>query len=385
MKRVSILGSTGTIGLNTLEVVKKNSEVLKVFALVADNNWKLLLEQILEFNPDFAVINNKKFYNKIREILKSHKVKTEILAGEEGIKLASTHKDIDIVVSAISGISGIKPTYYSVNAGKYVALANKESLVSAGEIIIKRAKEKKSVILPVDSEHSAIFQLLEGKRKKEIRNIVIPASGGPFIDYELEELKDIDVKKALNHPIWKMGKKISIDSATLANKGLEVIEAHHLFGIGYNKIKVLIHRQCIVHGLLEMVDGSIFAHMGYPDMKLPISFAILYPERVKAVRRCGLKDFSKLTFERVNLNKFPFLKLAYQVGVAGNSYPAVFNTADDIAVNAFLNGKIKFLDIYRIVRDSIDAHRAFKINDIEDIHEIEKWTKDFINNKIRNL
>lgn len=385
MRRISILGSTGTIGLNTLEVVRKNMDKFKVFALVADNNWKLLLEQVLEFNPEYAVINNKKFYKQIKEILKSKTIKTKVLTGEDGIKIASTHEDIDIVVSAISGISGIKPTYYSVSAGKYVALANKESLVSAGEIITKKVKEKKSIIVPVDSEHSAIFQLLEGKRKKEIRNIIIPASGGPFIDYKLDELENIDVKKALSHPVWKMGRKISIDSATLANKGLEVIEAHYLFGLGYCKINVLIHRQCIVHGMVEMVDGSIFAHLGYPDMKLPISFAIFYPEKVKSVKRCGLKDLSNLTFEKVDFNKFPFLKLAYQVGIAGSSYPAVFNTADDIAVNAFLDGKIKFLDIYRIVRDSIDAHKAFKIREIEDINEIEKWTRDFINNKIKNL
>lgn len=385
MKKVSILGSTGTIGLNTLEVIRRNKDKLNVFSLVADNNWELLLNQILEFNPEYAVINNKNYYSEIKEVIKSKKIKTKILTGDEGVKLASTHESIDIVVSAISGISGIKPTYYSVCAGKYIALANKESLVSAGEIITKKLKETKSVIVPVDSEHSAIFQLLEGKKRKDVKKIIIPASGGPFIDYKLDELKNIDVKKALTHPVWKMGRKISIDSATLANKGLEVIEAHYLFGLGYNKISVLIHRQCIVHGMIEMVDGAIFAHLGCPDMKLPITFALFYPEKVKAVKRCGLRELSKLTFEEVDVEKFSFLKLAYEVGKKGNSYPAVFNTADDVAVNAFLDGKIKFVDIYKLVRSAIDAHTPFEIKEIEDINEIERWTKDFINNNIKRL
>lgn len=384
-KRISILGSTGTIGLNTLEVVRKYSNSLKVFALVADSNWKLLLDQVLEFIPEYAVINNEKYYGKIKEVINSKKIKTKVLAGEEGIKLASTHRDIDIVVSAISGISGIKPTYYSVSAGKYVALANKESLVSAGSIITKKIKETNSIIVPVDSEHSAIFQLLESKKSKDVKKIIIPASGGPFIDYKMDELKNIDVKKALSHPVWKMGKKISIDSATLANKGLEVIEAHHLFDLSYNKISVFIHRQCIVHGMVEMIDGAIFAHLGYPDMKLPISFALFYPEKVKAMKRCGLKELSKLTFEKVDLKRFSFLKLAYEVGIKGDSYPAVFNTADDVAVNAFLEGRIKFLDIYRLVKDAIDAHNPFQIKEIEDINEVERWTRSFINSKIKQL
>ncbi|MCX7770608.1 MAG: 1-deoxy-D-xylulose-5-phosphate reductoisomerase [Proteobacteria bacterium] len=385
MKNISILGSTGTIGINTLEIVRQHRDKLKVFALVADNNWELLSSQILEFNPEFAVINNQKFYNKLKDFLNREKSKTKLLSGSEGIEIATAHEKVDIVVSAISGISGIRPTYHAVTAGKYIALANKESLVSAGEIITKKAKEAKSTIIPVDSEHSAIFQLLEGKKEKEIKKIIIPASGGPFIDFCVESLKDIDVKKALNHPVWKMGKKITIDSATLANKGLEVIEAHHLFGLSYNKISVLIHRQCIVHGMVEISDGSILAHLGYPDMKLPISFALFYPDKLRAVKRCGLKELSKLTFEKVDPDKFPFLGLAYEVGKKGYSYPAVFNTADDLAVNAFLEGKIKFIDIYRVVKDTIDAHRGFKIKDIEDIFEIERWTEEFVKNKIKNL
>lgn len=383
MKRISLLGSTGTIGLNTLSVVKKFPDKLQVVCLVADNNWKILAEQIKDFKPEIAVINNKSFYNELKKSV--GKTKTKILVGNEGIKEASCYENADIVVSAISGISGIFPTYYAITKGKFIALANKESLVSGGEIIKKTIRKTGATIVPVDSEHSAIFQILNGKNKKEINKIIIPASGGPFIDYSFSELDEIDIEKALKHPVWKMGKKISIDSATLANKGLEIIEAHYLFGLDYSKISVLIHRQCIVHGMVEMKDGSIFAHLGYPDMKLPIAYALFYPERISASRKCNIKFLSNLTFEEVDTKKFPFIELAYEVGRKGLSYPAVFNTADDLAVNEFLKGRIKFTDIYRLVRDVIEIHEPFKVNDINDILEVESWTRKKILEKIREL
>jgi len=375
MKKLSILGSTGTIGLNTLDVVRKNSDKLKVVCISADNNWQMLANQIKEFQPDLAVINNKKYYKDLKQSLSST-YKTKILAGEEGLKEVATYNEADIIISAISGISGIKPSYYAIDAGKYVALANKETLVSAGQIITKKVKESGSKIIPVDSEHSAIFQLINEKNKDEVHKIVLPASGGPFLDYSHKELDSIDLKNALEHPVWKMGKKITIDSATLANKGLEVIEAHYLFGLSYSKISVLIHRQCIVHGMVELKDGSILAHLGFPDMKLPISFAIFYPQRIKAIKRCGVKELSMITFEEVDKKKFPFLDLAYEVGKKGMSYPAVFNTADDLAVNAFLDGKIKFNEIYKTVETIIEKHTPFTINEIDDVFEAEKWTKN---------
>ncbi len=374
MKRLSILGATGTIGLNTLDVVRNNLDKLKVVCISADNNWQLLANQIKEFKPYLAVIKNEKFYKDLKQSLSSD-CKTKILAGEEGLREVATYKDADIVISAISGISGIKPTYYAIDAGKYVALANKETLVSAGQIITKTIKERGAKIIPVDSEHSAIFQLLNEKKKDEVYRIILPASGGPFLDYSHKELDNIDLKTALKHPVWKMGKKITIDSATLANKGLEVIEAHYFFGLSYNKISVLIHRQCIVHGMVELKDGSILAHLGFPDMKLPISYAIFYPQRVRATKRCSVKELSMITFEEVDKKKFPFLGLAYEVGKKGMSYPAVFNTADDLAVNAFLEGKIKFNEIYKTVVTIIERHSPFSINKIDDVFIAEEWTK----------
>lgn len=383
MKKISVLGSTGTIGLNTLEIVRKNRDRLLVTCLVADNNWEMLLEQIIEFKPHIAVINNEKYYKTLSMAVKKKNLKTNILAGIEGIITASTFYNADIILSAISGISGILPTYEAIKAGKTVALANKESLVSAGSLIMPYVKKRGSKILPVDSEHSAIFQLLIDKDKKDIQKIILPASGGPFLNKTKEQLENITVKEALHHPVWKMGKKISIDSATLANKGLEVIEAHYLFDLSYNKISVLIHPQCIVHGMVEMKDGTLFAHLGYPDMKMPISYALFYPERISKNRRCGMREISKLTFEEVDFKKFPFLKLAYEVGKMGKSYAAVFNVADEIAVLEFIKGNITYGQIYSLVEDAVLKHNGIEILDINDVMEVEKWTKDFISRKIK--
>lgn len=370
MKNITILGSTGTIGVNTLNVIKRNRKKFSLFALSADRNVDLLLKQVEEFNPVFVVINDAHSYEKLKNKLRDSK--TKLLKGEEGIKTIVESEDVDIVVSAISGTAGVYPTYRAVKAGKFIALANKESLVSAGDVIIKEAKRSKANIIPVDSEHSAIFQLLQGKKDKDIKKIILPASGGPFLDKPLNDFSKIKIADALNHPVWNMGKKITIDSATLANKGLEVIEAHYLFNLPFDKIEVFIHRQCIVHGMVEMIDGTIISHLGKPDMKLPISYALLYPKRDHHYEGLSINDLSKLTFEPVSDKKFPFLKLAYDVGIRKKSYPAVFNSADDRAVSYFLKGVISFKEIYEVVNEAINEHKPFNINTIEEVMMAEK-------------
>lgn len=381
MKKVIILGSTGTIGVNTLNVIRRNLEKFSIYAISADRNIDLIVKQIEEFNPKFVVINNDNAYKSLK--CKLNLNNTKILKGNNGIKTILQAEEVDIVVSAISGIAGVYPTYEAVKAGKVIALANKESLVSAGDLIVEEVKSKKAKIIPVDSEHSAIFQLLNGKKNKEVKKIILPASGGPFLDTPLSDFEKIKISDALKHPVWSMGKKITIDSATLANKGLEVIEAHYLFNIPYEKIDVLIHRQCIVHGMVELVDGTIISHMGKPDMKIPISYALLYPKRDSYYQGISVKDLSKLTFEPVSTEKFPFLKLAYEVGMKKMSYPAVFNSADDRAVNYFLNGVITFKEIYDVVYETINSHKPFNVRSIDDILLAESVGKELVDKIVR--
>lgn len=381
MKKIAILGSTGTIGINTLNVIRSNRDIFSVYAIAIDKNVELALEQIKEFSPEFVVVNNEDAYKRAKNIFNSNYPK--ILKGKEGLKAVLHSEEVDIVVSAISGIAGVYPTYEAVRAGKTIALANKESLVSAGDIIISEMKKSSAKIIPVDSEHSAIFQLLKGKKKKDIKKIILPASGGPFLDTPIWDFEKITVSDALRHPVWNMGKKISIDSATLANKGLEVIEAHYLFNLPFEKIEVLIHRQCIVHGMVELVDGTTLTHMGKPDMKLPISYALFYPDRDKHCHGLSIKNLSHLTFEPVSYEKFPFLKLAYEVGKKKMSYPAVFNSADDRAVSYFLNGVINFKEIFEVVNEAVNLHKPFNVQNIEDVLIAENIGRHIVDNIVK--
>lgn len=383
MKNVVILGSTGTIGLNTLSVIRKFKDKFSVSLLVANKSWQLLREQIEEFKPSQAILTDYQSYKLLKSAIKKENLKTKISYGLDAVKDALEEKKDDIILSAFSGTAGILPTYWAVKNGSYVALANKESVVSAGSIIIKLAKKSKATIIPVDSEHSAIFQLLIGKSKKDIKKIILPASGGPFLNYGLAELNKISLNDALAHPVWNMGKKITIDSATLANKGLEVIEAHHLFGLDYDRIDVVIHPQCLIHGIVEMNDGAFFTHISEPDMKHPISYALFYPYRVSIDKASFSAMVSEIKILPVDVERFPFISLAYKVGRAGMSYPAVFNIADELAVNSFLNNQICFNDIFRIVSETIDNHKPFKIKDIGDIEDIENWVLDFVKNLIK--
>ena len=324
MKKITILGSTGSIGLSTLDVIKKNPGRFQVIALAAGQNVKLLKKQIEIFKPKIISVGTKEAALKLRQDLALNN-KIKIFYDKEGLNEIASFPAADIVVSAISGAAGLMPTLAAIDAGKDVALANKETMVMAGEIVNRRAKQKKVKIIPVDSEHSAIFQCLQGEKIENLKRIILTASGGPFLNFNLNELKKVKLSQALKHPRWKMGKKITIDSATLMNKGLEVIEAKWLFNLDIGNIDVLIHPQSIVHSMIELIDGSVLAQMGIPDMRIPISYALTYPERI-------INDFSslnllateKLEFRQPDIKKFPCLRFAYEAGICGGTTPRSF-------------------------------------------------------------
>ena len=369
MKKLGILGSTGSIGTQTLDVVRKHRDKLKVKLLSASKVSDKLLKQIEEFKPEYVYIH-------LGEKIKG--VKTFI--GEESLK-EIVDLDIDLYINGISGIAGIKPTYYLLEAGKTLATANKEAIICLGEIL----KDKYKNIFPIDSEHSAIFQCMLSGRREDIEKIILTASGGPFLDLPMDKFDSITVEDALNHPKWKMGKKVSIDSATLMNKGLEVIEAHYLFNMPYEKIDVIIHPDSIIHGLIQFKDNSIIGNISSPDMRIPISYAISYPERWEnGSKNLDLTDIGTLRFLKPDYKKFPLLELAYYVGKLGGAYPTVLTVADEIAVNMFLNGKIKFTDIYKVIKISIDKAKYDKPETLEDILGIIQLTEKSVKENFKN-
>ena len=372
MKKLSILGSTGSIGKNTLEVVSKNSDRFKVSALAAGNNILELESQINTFNPDVVAV----FDESAAESLKKKNLPVDVLSGEKGMKYVSTLKDVDIVVSAIVGSAGLIPTYEAVKAGKDIALATKEALVMAGGIIMSEASKKGVSIIPVDSEHSAVFQCLDGRNMKEVEKIILTASGGSFLRKSVSELDAVTPAEALKHPNWNMGKKITIDSATLMNKGLEVIEAYWLFNMPLEKIGVLLHPQSIIHSMVEFIDSSVIAQMSVPDMKGPISYALSYPDRFGDVLPVlNLAEIKELTFEEPDAKKYPSLALAYDAPRAGGTMPCVLNTANEIAVEAFLEEKIPFTGISRVVSDTMTEHEVLKGETIEEIMNASNWAR----------
>jgi len=343
-KKIAILGSTGSIGTQTLEVVEANLDAFEVIVLTAQSNADLLIEQSIKFKPNTVVIGDESKYKKVEDALWKHDIKT--YCGEDALVDIVQMQDIDIVLTALVGYAGLKPTISAINAGKNIALANKETLVVAGELITNLAKSKGVNIYPVDSEHSAIFQCLVGEFHNPIEKIYLTASGGPFRGKKRQDLLEITKVQALNHPNWDMGAKITIDSATMMNKGLEVIEAKWLFGLKSSQIDVIVHPQSIVHSLVQFTDGSIKAQMGLPDMKLPIQFALTYPNRLKTdFERFNFMDYPQLTFEQPDLKTFTNLALAYQAMEKGGNAACVINAANEVTVEAFLNDKIKFLDI----------------------------------------
>ncbi|MFA9463777.1 MAG: 1-deoxy-D-xylulose-5-phosphate reductoisomerase [Velocimicrobium sp.] len=382
MKKIAILGSTGSIGTQTLEVVRAYHKEFKVLALSCESNIDALEKQILEFSPKLVAVWNEKKALELKERVKHLSVK--VYSGMDGLIRCSTEPTVEIVVGAVVGMIGIQPTIEAIKAGKDIALANKETLVCAGHIIIPLALNKKVSLLPVDSEHSAIFQCLNGEKMGEIHKIILTASGGPFRGKSLDELKEIKVEDALKHPNWSMGRKITIDSSTMINKGLEVMEAKWLFDVSFDQIEVVIQPQSVIHSMVEYEDGAVIAQLGTPDMKLPIQYALFYPSR-KHLKGDRL-DFTKLaqiTFEKPNFDTFRGLKMAYEVGRMGGSMPTVFNAANEMAVAMFLKQEISYLEIPEIIEYAIHNHSLRENPTVEEILETEKETYEVINSKWR--
>ncbi len=367
MKSLCILGSTGSIGQNTLHVAKQFPELFRIKALAARTSITLLSEQIQKFRPEMAVVFDATLAQTLSRMLPAGH-KTHILYGPDGLKAAATLGGVDLVVGAMVGAAGLIPVLDAISSGKDIALANKETLVMAGDLVMALAAKQKIRILPIDSEHSAIFQCLQGSDTGAVQKLILTCSGGPFRSRPMNEFSGITVSDALSHPNWEMGRKISIDSATLMNKGLEVIEAHHLFGLPRNRIDVVIHPQSVIHSMVAFQDGSVMAQMGIPDMKTAISYALSYPERLPLGQ--ALPDFPRigaLTFEVPDMDKFPCLKLACMACDAGDTLPAVMNASNEIAVQAFLDGKIGFSDIPCIIQDAMDRHTLCPSPGLEEI------------------
>jgi 1-deoxy-D-xylulose-5-phosphate reductoisomerase len=380
MKKLSILGSTGSIGVSTLEIVAAHPDRFRVIALTAGSNLELLKQQITAFTPQLVAVMTEDLAAELRQMLPDPK--PEIMAGVQGLIAAATAAETEMVVAAIVGAAGLVPTAAAIQAGKDVALANKETLVTAGHLIMRLVAEKGIKLYPVDSEHSAVFQSIEGHRSEDIEKIILTASGGPFLTWPMERLADVTIADALNHPNWSMGKKITIDSATMMNKGLEVIEARWLFDVPPAKIDVNIHPQSIIHSMVEYIDGCVIAQLGTPDMKAPIAYALSYPERVATgVRPLDLTLFSGLTFSRPDMGKFRCLKLAFDSLAAGESMPAVLNAANEVAVEAFLAGGIRFVDIPAAIERTMAFHQPHALGTIEEVLMVDLWAR----NKTREL
>ena len=377
LKRLAILGSTGSIGRHTIEVVCEFPERFQVTALAAGSNLELLAGQARVLKPQYIALGREDLVPRLRELLGDAKI--QILTGLDGLITLATLPEVDQVVTAVVGSLGIRPTLAAINAGKSVALANKETLVAAGSIIMAAAARQKATIIPVDSEHSAVFQCLEGRDRNQVSRILLTASGGPFRSYRPEDLEQVTLKQALNHPNWSMGGKITIDSATMINKGLEIIEAHWLFGMDFHRIAVVLHPESIVHSMIELRDGAILGQMGLCDMRLPIQLALTYPERLEnSFPKLDPTQGMELHFEPVNTKLFPAIPLAYQVGKAGGSLPAAFNAANETAVEAFRQGRLKFTGIVRIVSEVIGHHQKenFSANpDLDEILEVDNWAR----------
>lgn len=375
MKSIVVLGSTGSVGVSTLDLVRRFPEEFRIRGLVAGRNLKLLAAQIREFAPEWVSVQEEVGVSLLRKILRDRKV--EILWGESGAASVATANGVDIVLAAIVGGAGLVPTLEAVRAGKEVALANKEALVMAGEIFVREAKKKGVRLLPVDSEHSAIFQCLQGNRREEVDRLILTASGGPFLRVSLNTLDSVTVKQALKHPNWKMGPKITVDSATMMNKGLEVVEARWLFDIMPSQVEVVIHPQSIVHSMVRYQDGSIIAQLGIPDMRIPIAYALSYPHRLKVDwSPLELTQLGELTFLPVEKKRYPALRLAYQALAAGGTMPAVLNAANEIAVAAFLERRISFRKIHRVIERTMAAHVSRHPQEVQQILEVDRWARE---------
>jgi 1-deoxy-D-xylulose-5-phosphate reductoisomerase len=365
--RIAILGSTGSIGTQALEVISAHPDTFEVEVLTAQNNVDLLIEQSIRYKPNTVVIGNEDLYEQLRTALESHPVK--VFCGPEAIAQVCAFESVDLVLTAMVGFSGLKPTLEAIRAGKRIALANKETLVVAGELIMKEAGDKRVPVIPVDSEHSAVYQCLAGEGNNPIEKIILTASGGPFREWNLEELEKVSPDQALQHPNWSMGPKITIDSATMMNKGLEVIEARWLFGTGPDEIEVVVHPQSIIHSMVQFTDGSIKAQMGLPDMRLPIQYAFSYPQRIESnFERFDFLRHPQLTFERPDTKIFRNLALSYEALRQGGNWPCILNAANEVAVDAFLTERIRFLQIPEVIEETLSRTTYIKAPQLEDLY-----------------
>ncbi len=388
MKNICLLGSTGYIGINSLEVIRKNPDRYRVVALGAGRNTGLLAEQIRELQPTFAAVINSDLAKELKTRLNSG-TKTEILWGTEGYTEIATLSEVDIAISAMSGSSGLLPTFSAVRAGKHVALANKETLVIAGSVLMKESQKTGAHIIPVDSEHSAIQQSIQGHMRDDLRKIILTGSGGPFKDFPLGQLSKVTPQEALQHPNWKMGRKITIDSATLMNKGIEAIEAQWLFNVEIDQIEILLHPQSIIHSMVEYADGSIIAQLACPDMRIPIAYALSYPRHLRGeLPSLDLLEIGNLSFEKPDKERFRCLDLSLTAGSIGRSMPAVLSGANEVAVYAFLEGKIGFLEIPYLIERTMEKHKTFPIDTIDEALEADRWAqsmaKEFLQRMVSN-
>ncbi len=372
-KKIALLGSTGSIGTQTLQVIDEHPELFEVEALAAGSNVARLLEQIHRFQPSKVSVASRE----AAESLKTQvPVGTEVYYGDEGLVEIAAGTKADTVVTAVTGSMGLPATLAAIDEGKTIALANKETLVTAGHIVMQRAADKKVAILPVDSEHSAIFQCLNGEPRERLHSLTLTASGGSFRHLGREQLRDVTVEDALKHPNWSMGAKITIDSATMANKGLEVIEAHWLFGLGYDEINVLLHPESIIHSFVEFADTSIIAQLGNPDMRVPIQYALTYPDRAPLkAKRLSLAEVAQLNFRKMDFDRFPCLRMAYECGRMGGTAPTVFNAANEVAVARFLRREISFLQIEDTIEKVVQRHQVIDDPDLDTIREVDTWAR----------
>lgn len=382
MKNISILGVTGSIGTQTLDVIRNSKDEINLVGISANKSSEKVMEIIEEFNPRYVAMMDPEAYGEIKEYCNKNNNNVEVFQGIEGLNKIATLSEIEIVVTSVVGMIGLIPTINAIRAKKHIALANKETLVVAGEIVMKEAKDNGVNILPVDSEHCAVFQSLLGNSHKELSKVILTASGGPFRGKTRDELENITPEQALKHPKWNMGQKISIDSSTLVNKGLEVIEAHFLFDVPYENIQVVIHPESIIHSMVEYIDGSVIAQLGSTDMRLPIQYALNYPRRKNAIaEKLDFYKLSSLNFQKPDYDTFRCLSLAYKAGKLGGNMPAIFNGANEIAVDLFLHKKIRYLQIEEIISEAMNAFEFIEKPTLEQIIDIDKRVREYVLNK----
>ena len=383
MKNLVILGSTGSIGTQTLDVVREHPDLFHVSVLVANRSDELLEKQIEEFQPRLAVLSDEEAYSRLRQ---RYSGKTELAGGRQAVIEAAAYPEAQVVVTSLMGFAGLEPTLAALEAGKDIALANKETLVVAGELVMAKAKELGRAILPVDSEHCALFQCLQGQDRKAVEKLILTASGGPFRGRKAEELTNVSKKDVLAHPTWNMGQKITVDSASLVNKGLEVIEARWLYDVSYDQIQVVVHPQSIVHSMVQYQDGTVMAQLGCTDMRLPIQYALTYPDRVSShFPRVDFYELGKLTFEKPDMETFRGLKLAFEAGRTGGTMPCIMNGANEVAVEAFLKGQAGFLDIYRLIEKAMEAGQVEYKPDLEQLLAADKWARDYTRKQLAQI